>query len=154
MSKKQWFSTIGRFFPKSSLLFICCMAITPLYAQSDPLLEGTWTLESASVLKITGSDTTTVAIGPAEREELSIMLSDTVAFKADIIHLSALNDHGCCSEGAYVREGNRIEISFTAAPFAIEYRMEGATLHFRQQMLLGMVPPFTYQVLTAYKKRP
>ncbi|MDR1257887.1 MAG: hypothetical protein LBK65_01210 [Tannerellaceae bacterium] len=51
------------------------VGITSLYAQSDPL-EGAWTLESASVLKITGSDTVTVTIGPAEKEELIRVLSD------------------------------------------------------------------------------
>ncbi|MDR1645801.1 MAG: hypothetical protein LBS05_08285 [Tannerellaceae bacterium] len=116
-------------------------------------LEGTWTLENLSVLKIAGADTTAITMSPEEREELFFLLSDTVAFRGDTVMLSSLTDCGCGNHVPYTREGNHILISSTAAPIGIDYRLEGETLYFRQQLLYGIVP-FAYQVRTSYKKLP
>jgi hypothetical protein len=128
-----------------------CLTAAAVHAQSYPL-EGTWTLESAAVLKITGSDTVKVALDTV-REELAEMLSETLEFKADTLTLSGSEDCGCSYYGQYKQTGNQISISFTPAPIRIEYTIADGKLHFRQQLYLGMEPPFTYRVLTVYNKQ-
>ncbi|MDR2809683.1 MAG: hypothetical protein LBB84_03890 [Tannerellaceae bacterium] len=134
--------------------FFCCATIGSAHAQSSLPLEGIWTLESVAVTKITGADTIEVAVETV-KEELADMLSQTLEFRADTLILSGSDKNcGCGHHGLYERTGNQISIPFTAAPIRVEYKITDNMLYFRQQWLLGIVPPFIYQVSTVYSKQP
>ncbi|MDR2389753.1 MAG: hypothetical protein LBD89_08220 [Tannerellaceae bacterium] len=135
--------------------FFCCITLASAYAQSSSL-EGTWRLENASAVRITGSDTVEVAIH-AIKHEVSDMLSEILEFKADRLSLGAWDaaeDCRCGRHGTYALTGNRLTIAFTAAPITVNYRIENGKLYFMQQYLLGMEPPYTYRVSTVYSKQP
>jgi hypothetical protein len=57
----------------------------------------------------------------------------------------------CNCKGKFLLEGNKIHISFTAAPYTLEYKRTGNELQLNQQFTL-MGDDYTYRVLTVYKK--
>jgi hypothetical protein len=131
--------------------FLSCVAIASAGAQTSPL-EGRWKLESASAIKITGTDTVDVDIDTV-RDEVSDLLSETLVFNADTLTFPERDDCGCGHRGPYKLTGDYIEIPFTAAPIGIDFRIADGRLHFRQQFLFGMEPPYTYRIFTVYSKQ-
>jgi hypothetical protein len=120
------------------------LLIHPVLAQTSPL-DGYWTLENASVVKITGADTVQVDVSSVKEHTLCFLF-DHLVFKADNLSFPDM-----AINGVFKREKNKIEITFTAAPYSLNVERAGDKLHFRQSVS-SWGENFTYKVTSTYKK--
>ena len=112
------------------------------------LLEGTWTLEAATIRKITDSDTLELAASRF-KDDSFFALYDTLIFKADTLTIPYADTS--CSQGEYSRTDNQIFIPFMAAPHVLNYIVKEGKIHFTQYESNGC-EDCTYQIQTVYKK--
>ncbi|GHV53360.1 hypothetical protein FACS1894181_17120 [Bacteroidia bacterium] len=108
-------------------------------------MQGRWTLKEASVTKRNGANTISIPVDSVKGNPY-YFLFDKLEFKADTLGFPNLN-----IQGNYLLKGNKIQISFTAAPYALEYKRTGNELRLNQQFTL-MGDDYTHRVLIVYKK--
>jgi hypothetical protein len=117
-----------------------------VFGQTSPI-EGRWALDGSSAVRFAGADTISVAIGTIT-EKPYFFLFDTIEFKAGIFSSPNLS---CTCSGDYLWDNNKIEISFTAVPYSLEYTVAGEKLYVKQQYSFWG-QDFSYQIVSIYKK--
>ena len=117
-------------------------------ADNDELFEGTWTLETATIQKITDNGTLELAASRF-KDDSFIALYETLIFKAKTLTIPHADTS--CSQGEFSWTDNQIIIPFMAAPHVLNYIVKEGKINFTQYESNGC-EDCTYLIQTVYIK--